>query len=79
MLAMIHQGEQIVPKAYNPHANGMGGGGSQNLQALQQEIAMLRADARASQIQMASLMARLTKTHERWDADGLPTTRVETA
>jgi hypothetical protein len=79
MLAMIHQGEQIVPKAYNPHANGMGGGGGQNLQALQQEIAMLRADARASQIQMASLMARLTKTHERWDADGLPTTRVETA
>lgn len=47
MLAQIHEGEAIVPKAYNPAANpGMGGGSDELLaevRALRAEVAALRA------------------------------------
>jgi hypothetical protein len=44
MLALIHQGEQIVPKAYNPHANGQGAGRTDDLlQVLIVEVRSLHA------------------------------------
>jgi hypothetical protein len=45
MLALIHEGEKIVPKAYNPAANpGLAGGGQADLAA---ELAALRAEMAA--------------------------------
>lgn len=53
MLAQIHEGEAIVPKAYNPAANpGLAGGGQADLAAVlaavQAELAALRAEAAAT-------------------------------
>jgi hypothetical protein len=80
-LAFIHEGEQIIPKAYNPHANGNVGGAASGseMTALRAETAALRQDLRAGQAQFAALMGRLVKINERWDGDGLPSTRTETA
>ena len=49
MLAMIHEGEQIVPKAYNPNAGGPGGNADlvSELQSLRAEVQGLRAEVRA--------------------------------
>lgn len=46
-LAMIHEGEAIVPKAYNPAANG-GDDVAFEMRALREEVSMLRHEARAT-------------------------------
>ena len=51
MLAMIHEGEQIVPKAYNPAANG----GRDDSSALREEVRGLRA-------QVQDLVKLMSKT-----------------
>ena len=51
MLAQIHEGEQIVPKAYNPHANGNSQSNAEllaEIRALRAEVQGLRAEARAT-------------------------------
>lgn len=53
MLAMVHKDEAIIPKAYNPWANGqaMQGGGPEllaEIRALRAEVAALRAPAEAT-------------------------------
>ena len=49
MLAMVHEGEQIIPKAYNPAANpGMGGSNAElvaEVRALREAVAALQAAA----------------------------------
>jgi tape measure domain-containing protein len=72
MLAMVHQGEQIVPKAYNPNANG---NQPRDNAGIERKLEQLQADARVAQATMAALMSRLVKLNERWDGDGMPAVR----
>jgi len=74
MAVMLHEGEAVVPKEFNPALNG-GGAGSEALIA---EIQSLREDSRAQARAVVQLQTRVTKVLERWDTDGLPTERVET-
>ncbi len=59
MFAMIHEGEQIVPKAYNPNAGASGGGNSGEVVV---EIRALRAQISAVQSRLASIDANAEKT-----------------
>ena len=72
MLAQIHEGEQIVPKAYNPNANG---NQPRDNAGIERKLEQLQADARVAQATMAALMSRLVKLNERWDGDGMPAVR----
>lgn len=49
-LAVVHKGEAIVPKAYNPAANGMSNNSDMvaELRSLKEEVVMLRAETRAT-------------------------------
>lgn len=76
-LAMVHEGEAIVPKAYNPWAGGAGGGQDQT--ALASEIRALREENRQQAGEIARLNLRMTRVLERWDGGGLPQEREETA
>ena len=51
MVAQIHEGEMIVPKQFNPATSGLNNDGlKEELKALREEVAMLRAEARATAI-----------------------------
>lgn len=69
MLAQIHEGEAIVPKAYNPAANpSMGGGNAELLaevRALREAVAALQAaaSATAGNTQLMPQMARQIDTY----------------
>lgn len=69
MLAQIHEGEAIVPKAYNPAANpGMSGGDADlvaEVRALREEVAALRAagEKTAVNTQLMPQMARQIDTY----------------
>lgn len=74
MLAQIHEGEAIVPKAYNPAANpGMGGGNSEVVA----ELRALREENRQQAGQIARLNLRMARVLDKFDDDGMPATRDE--
>jgi len=60
MYAQIHEGEAIVPKAFNPWANGSTGGDNTaliaELRALRAEVAQLRPQPRPGQTPQAQLL-----------------------
>jgi hypothetical protein len=69
MLAQIHEGEAIVPKAYNPAAGGTGMGNTARLEAqlgrITAELEGLRAEVRADvghNAQTARILQRVTPT-----------------
>ncbi len=62
MLAQIHEGEAIVPKAYNPAANpGLAGGGQADLAA---ELAALRAEMAAVRAAAAATADNTRAMHQ---------------
>jgi len=67
MLAMIPEGEQIVPKAYNPNAGGPGGNADlvSELQSLRAEVQGLRAEVRADVGHNAQSAKMLTRAMAR--------------
>ena len=74
MLAQIHEGEAIIPKAYNPAANpGMGGGNSEVVS----ELRALREENRQQAGEIARLNLRMARVLEKFDGDGMPATRDE--
>ena len=73
MPALLHEGEAVIPKAYNPAAGGMGG--SQELVA---ELQSLRAQNQQQAKDMAALQERMTRVLERWDFTGMPEQRETT-
>ena len=74
MLAVIHKGEAVVPKPFNPALSG----GSRE-QALLAEIRGLREDQRVQSRAMVKLQSDLFKLHKLWNLTGLPETRPEVA
>jgi hypothetical protein len=62
MLAMVHEGEAIVPKAYNPAANGS----DELMKVLISEVTNLRAEVRAG----VTHSAKTAKILERVTPDG---------
>lgn len=78
-LAMVHQGEAIVPKAFNPWAGGGGGGGdlAAEVRALRAEAVQNREERRQQAGEIVRLNAQIARLLQRWDGDGLPHTREE--
>jgi hypothetical protein len=74
MLALVHQGEEIVPRAFNPAANGGSFGGGDSETAA--EVKALREENRAQALAIAQLNARMVRLLERWDGNGMPETRA---
>jgi len=52
---------------------------AQNTAAMAAEIKQLRADSQAQAAAMARLLTELARITSRWDRDGMPNTRLETA
>lgn len=79
MLAQIHEGEAIVPKAFNPWAGGGGMGGDLaiELRALRAEAVQSREERRQQAGEIVRLNAQIARLLQRWDGDGLPHTREE--
>jgi hypothetical protein len=69
MLALVHEGEAIVPKAYNNQ------GGSNG--ALVSEVRALREDNKAQALAIVRLQAEMNRTLKKWDGEGLPVERDE--
>lgn len=78
-LAQIHEGEAIVPKAFNPWAGGsMGGGNLEGLvQQLLSEAVQSREERRQQAGEIVRLNAQIARLLQRWDGDGLPHEREE--
>jgi len=80
MLAQIHEGEAIVPKAFNPWAggSGIGGGGLELLvQQLLSEAVQSREERRQQAGEIVRLNAQIARLLQRWDGDGMPHEREE--
>ena len=76
-LAMVHEGERIIPAADNRELMSRLQDPQQNSVALVAEIKALRDDNAAQARAMVQLQQRLTKLMERWNSDGMPSTRIE--
>lgn len=74
MTAIVHQGEAIVPRAYNPSATAQGRGSDMRL--LLEEITALREDARVQALRVVQLQTELNRIVKRWDLGGLPEERT---
>ncbi|MBL8355532.1 MAG: tape measure protein [Delftia acidovorans] len=77
MLAQIHEGEAIVPKAFNPWAGGTGVAGSNNNERLEALVAQLIEENRTQAGQIVRLHGVVAKLLQRWDGDGMPQPRKE--
>lgn len=83
MLAQIHEGEAIVPAAFNPWAGGvlpsMRGtdGGASDARAAA-EIKLLREENAAQARALVLAVKQLEKLQRRWEVEGMPATRNET-
>ena len=67
-LAVVHEGEAIIPKAYNPWAGGGQAGGNAEmvaeLRALREEVAQLRAASQATASSTAQMAEQLDQVTE---------------
>ena len=76
MLAQIHEGEAIVPKAFNPWAGGgmpaSGGGNSKQLEVLMEQLI---DEQRVQASRQVELQMQMNKQLQRWDALGMPEER----
>ena len=71
MLAMLHEGEAVVPRPFNPAAGGAAGG-PEVVQGIRQLLDAVQAGDLATVRQLGELL-RIVKT---WDGNGLPEERV---
>lgn len=74
-LAMLHEGEAVLPREYNPAAGGSAPK-EDDFNAAAEEIRQLRDEQRRQTIAMTALQTRLLRLMERWEVDGMPETRV---
>lgn len=74
MVAVVHQGEAIVPRAFNPAAGG-GGGGAGNAELIA-EVKALRAQNKELASESIKLQERVAELLNRWEFGGLPKERA---
>ena len=82
MLAMIHEGEAIVPKAFNPAAfagpsTGASAEGNEDLRALRGQVEAFANVSLESSANAQRLLLRAVRVFERWDRSGMPQPRTE--
>ena len=77
MLALIHEGEAIVPKAYNPAAHGAGAEGEAPVQALQMSFDRFAGAQLESSLNAQRILLRAVRVLEKWEAAGMPQPRSE--
>jgi len=73
MAAIVHEGEAIVPRAFNPAANG---GQAQGNDELVQAVRELLDAVRAGDLSAVKLQTEMTRLFKKWDGEGLPETRA---
>lgn len=73
MAAIVHEGEAIVPRRFNPAAGG--GAGSANNDALLKEVSGLREDNQAQALAIVKLQIEINRLLKKWDSDGIPEER----
>lgn len=76
MAAIVHEGEAIVPKAFNPWAGGQGA--QMNTARLEALVERLAEENRQQAGEIARLNLRMARVLERWDGGGMPPEREET-
>lgn len=74
MAAIVHEGEAIVPRAYNPAAAG-GGGRADSAEAVNLLRELLDA-IKAGDLSSVKLQTEANRLLRKWDGEGLPETRV---
>jgi len=72
MLIQAHEGEAVVPRAYNPAAGGQASGNAELLA----EVKALRLKTEAQSNELIKLNARTTQIMDRWELNGLPQERT---
>ncbi|ROR02072.1 phage-related minor tail protein [Delftia acidovorans] len=77
MLAQIHEGEAIVPKAFNPWASGGAASGANSNARLEGLVAQLIDENRTQAGQIVRLNSQIARLLQRWDGDGMPQPRKE--
>ena len=66
-VALLHEGELVVPKAFNPNAGGVTSGALSGLQG----------DGRITSAATLSLLARIARKLDQWDGEGVPNPRED--
>jgi hypothetical protein len=83
--ANIHQGEIIIDpqssSVLRKYGIGITGGGNNaeliiEIRAVREELAQLRADTRAGDVQIASNTGKVAKIIDRWEGNGMPAVRA---
>lgn len=64
-LAMIHQGERIIPASDNARLTG-------DMTTMVSEIRQLRQEMQAQNVSIATSNAKMQKIFQRWDGEGIP-------
>lgn len=78
MLALIHEGEAIVPKAFNPTAFGAGAGADSNeLRGLRVSFDRFADVSLESALNGQRLLLRVVRALEHWEVNGMPAARKE--
>ncbi|ADU99834.1 phage tail length tape measure family protein [Alicycliphilus denitrificans] len=78
MLALIHEGEAIVPKAFNPMAFGAGAGADSNeLRGLRVSFDRFADVSLESALNGQRLLLRVVRALEHWEVNGMPAARKE--
>ncbi len=71
MPALLHEGEAVVPRAYNPAA-----GGSAHGEDLLKELRALREQNQQQGKELLALQSRMAQIIDRWELNGLPEERA---
>jgi hypothetical protein len=64
-LAMIHQGERIIPASDNARL-------TDDMGAIVSEVRQLREEMQAQNVSIATSNAKMQKIFQRWDGEGIP-------
>jgi len=76
MVAKIHQGEAIIPKAYNRNNDSTNAALVAAISELKAEVRELRADAKRNALGMIVPIRKLAQINEKWEGDGIPPARA---
>jgi hypothetical protein len=79
MLAQLHQGEAVIPAAFNPERYSKASGNDALVSMIKEllaEVQRLRRDNSAENNSIVKHTLKSAKIADKWDADGLPLERA---